>query len=110
MTATRVAARAGQARDETSSDRVASTPHDDRDTRGRSSRGACRFGAHRDDDIYLVLDQLVGQLTETVAPATGEAVLEMDVLVLHPAKLVQPFPHLDARALGPIGSSRAQEE
>src|SRR5712691_6178079 len=103
-------ARAGQARDETSSDWVADTTHDDGDTRSRSPRRPCRFGAHRDDDIYLVLDQLAGQLIETIAPATGEAVLEVDVLLLDPAKLAQLFPQRDARALGPIDPGRAQEE
>jgi hypothetical protein len=63
---------------------------------------ACRFGAERDDHIYLVLDQLTDQLIETIADATSVSVLEVDVLVLDPAKLAQPFPQLHARALGPI--------
>jgi hypothetical protein len=61
------------------------------------ARRARRFSADRDDDIDLVLDQVAGQLIETIAHAIGISVLKADVLVLHPAVLAQPFPHSDVR-------------
>jgi hypothetical protein len=60
--------------------------------------------------IDLVLHQLARQLIETVAPATSEAGLEVDALVLDPAKLVQRFPRptFDCPACWPWTASGAR--
>src|SRR3954449_10341041 len=61
-----VAARPGEAGDQPVPDRVAATPEDDGDRRGRAFCGKCTRRAARDDQIDLAADELGGQCGEPI--------------------------------------------
>src|SRR6266446_554847 len=87
-----VAARAREALDEPSGDRITGGGHHhDRDRRGRLSGGLkrCRPPG-RKNDIHRQVDEFRRQTRKSLEPILGKSTLDDDILTLDPAELAKP--------------------
>jgi hypothetical protein len=103
-----IAAGSRQAGDELAPNRIGDEEHDDRDTLGRifcPERGGFR---HRDDHLYLALNQLCRQGRQELIPSLAPATLNDEILALDPAT---PHAALQERLVhGLLGFAGARAE